>query len=194
MNLISFLDNSDPHGQLMLAYARGDVQAFDTLYVHYRGPLFRYFLRQCGSHALAEELYQELWMKVINSRDRYEHSARFATWLYHIAHNLLVDHFRKLHPESGDLDPDEAEAGPDSDPAEQYSSQEKISRFLGLLQSLPDAQREVFLLKEEGGLSLEEIAKVTRTSFETVKSRLRYAVNKLLEAVIETAQNDEQIR
>lgn len=194
MTLVDFLTSTDKHGQLMLAYAGGDMGAFETLYGYYKGPLYRFFLRQCGSGAIAEELYQELWMRVINHRANYEHKARFSTWIYHIAQNLIVDHFRRNAPEPSETELDDLEGDPGSDPAEQYSSQEKVSRFLGMLRSLPDEQRQVFLLKEEAGLSLEEIAQVTCHSFETVKSRLRYAVKKLRQALEESTHYDEQTR
>lgn len=192
MTLVDFLTSTDKHGQLMLAYAAGDMAAFATLYGYYKGPLYRFFLRQCGSGAIAEELYQELWMRVINHRADYQHKARFSTWIYHIAQNLIVDHFRKHIPEQREVELDELEGDPACDPAEQYSSQEKVSRFLGMLKGLPDEQRQVFLLKEEAGLSLDEIAQLTGQSFETVKSRLRYAVKKLRQAIAEPTQYDEQ--
>lgn len=194
MTLVDFVTSTDKHGQLMLAYAGGDMAAFEALYSHFKGPLYRFFLRQCGSRALAEELYQELWMRVINHRADYQHKARFSTWIYHIAQNLLVDHFRKHAPEQQGTELDELEADPDNDPAEQYSSQEKVTRFIGMLRSLPDQQRQVFLLKEEAGLSLDEIAQVTGQSFEAVKSQLRYAVKKLREALSEPTHYDEQTR
>jgi RNA polymerase sigma-70 factor (ECF subfamily) len=194
MTLVDFVTSTDKHGQLMLAYAGGDMAAFETLYSHYKGPLYRFFLRQCGSSALAEELYQELWLRVINHRSHYQHKARFSTWIYHIAQNLLVDHFRKHAPEQQETELDELEGDPYSDPSEHYSSQEKVTRFLGMLRSLPDEQRQVFLLKEEAGLSLDEIAQVTGHPFEAVKSRLRYAVKKLRQAIEEPKHYDEQTR
>ncbi|MES2603549.1 MAG: sigma factor, partial [Pseudomonadota bacterium] len=81
MELVDFISTTDTQGQLMLAYANGDVAAFETLYANYKGQMFRFFLRQCGSRALAEELYQELWMRVIQHRASYQHKARFSTWL-----------------------------------------------------------------------------------------------------------------
>lgn len=187
MTLIDFVANTDREGQLMLAYAAGDTAAFTELYAHYKGQLYRFFLRQCGNRGVAEELYQELWIRVINNRAGYQHKARFSTWLYHIAHNLLRDQFRKREFQVSDEEPDTLPGDAASDPALQYSSQERIARFLVLLHALPDEQRQVFLLKEEAGLSLEEISQVTGASFETVKSRLRYAVKKLRQVVEDAA-------
>ena len=187
MTLVDFIGSTDRHGRLMLAYAQGDVAAFEELYAHYRAPMFRFFARQCGNRAKAEELYQELWMRVIQNRISYTHSARFSTWLYRIAHNLLVDQQRRRDPAGDDDALDGIEAGGDADPAQQYVAHESLSRFRLLLDNLPDEQRQVFLLKEEAGLSLEEIAQVTGAGFENVKSRLRYAVTKLRKALTDAA-------
>jgi RNA polymerase sigma-70 factor (ECF subfamily) len=187
MTLVDFIASTDKHGQLMLAYANGDGAAFDTLYAHYKGPLYRFFVRHCGNRALAEELYQEVWMRVIQHRATYQHKARFSTWLYHIAHNLLMDHFRKAQPELDDEALDLQEADDGYDPVAQHESQQKLSHFLTMLQQLPQEQRQVFLLKEEAGLSIEEIAQATGSNFEAVKSRLRYAVKKLRQALIDAA-------
>lgn len=187
MSLVDFTQETDRHGQLMLAYAQGDMAAFETLYTSLRKPLYHFFLRQCGNSALAEEFYQELWMRVIRNRQRYQHTAKFTTWLYRIAHNLLTDHFRKFQPETEEVEDETLAAAPANNPETVITSQEKIERFLTLLQHLPDEQREVFLLKEEAGLSLEEIAQVTGAGFEAVKSRLRYAVKKLRQSLEDSA-------
>jgi RNA polymerase sigma-70 factor (ECF subfamily) len=187
MTLVDFIASTDRQGRLMLAYAQGDVAAFEELYAHYRAPMYRFFARQCGTRARAEELYQELWMRVIQHRDTYQHNARFSTWLYRIAHNLLVDQHRKREPGGAADELDEIEAETDADPAQQYVAHESLSRFKLLLEALPAEQRRVFLLKEEAGLSLEEIAQVTGAGFESVKSRLRYAVTKLRQALTDAA-------
>ena len=187
MALVSFLDKTDKQGQLMLAFAKGNAKAFETLYSHFKAPLYRFFLRQCGSQPLAEELYQELWMRVIKARENYKHTAKFSTWLYRIAHNLLIDHFRKAELDADEIDDDSLADTSFNNPEHIIASQEKIVRFLTLLHNLPDEQREVFLLKEEVGLSLEEVAKITETSFETTKSRLRYAIKKLKQSLEDAA-------
>src|SRR6267378_4251596 len=80
--------------ELMLRYGRGDARAFELLYRRYRLPLYRFLLRQVGNAATAEELFQDLWMRVVNSRGRYEVRAKFASWVYAIAHNRLMDFYR----------------------------------------------------------------------------------------------------
>jgi RNA polymerase sigma-70 factor (ECF subfamily) len=175
--------------QLMLRYRDGDAVAFEALYGRHRGPVFRYVLRQVGLRSAAEEVFQETWMKIIAARARYQVQARFATFLYHVAHNCVVDYFRRktpLHLISLD---DVAEeviqvAGPERDQPERVAaSRQSSAKLLNALSLLPPEQREVFLLHEEGGLTLEEIATITSTGRETVKSRLRYALAKLREGV-----------
>src|SRR5690349_11744387 len=106
----------DDDGQLMLRYARGDARAFEKLYTRHRGPLYRYLCRHTRHSEAANDLFQEVWSKVIASRGRYEPRAKFSTFLYHIAHNCCVDHYRRAkgRPESPALDEDwqMAAAGP----------------------------------------------------------------------------------
>ncbi|MGH8709213.1 MAG: sigma-70 family RNA polymerase sigma factor, partial [Burkholderiales bacterium] len=84
-----------PDEELMLAYGEGDAGAFDTLYARHKGPLYRFVSRSLRDRGVAEELYQEIWMRVIEARGRYTVQAKFTTWLYTIAHNRLRDHWRK---------------------------------------------------------------------------------------------------
>lgn len=172
----------------MLAYRDGDARAFDTLYTRYKGSLYRYLLRQCSVAAVAEELFQDIWFNLIRARDRYEPRAKFATFLFSMAHNRLIDHYRKNSrsvPISYDDDPDDAplvervSGDHRDDPAWQAEIGEQSRQLQALIQALPEAQREAFLLREEADLSLEEIAAATGVNAETAKSRLRYAVNKL---------------
>lgn len=173
---------------LMLAYRAGDADAFAKLHARWRGPLFRYLRHQCGDGAHAEELYQDIWMRVIAARLNYEVAAKFSTWLFRIAHNRLVDHWRasgrQAVVDSYD-DEDacatvEAIAGPSELlPERMLERRDLAERLLAALAALPAAQREAFLLAEEGEMTLEEIANATGTGRETVKSRLRYALAKL---------------
>jgi RNA polymerase sigma-70 factor (ECF subfamily) len=172
---------------LMLAYAAGDAAAFDTLYERHKGGVYRYLLRQCGNAGLADEMFQDVWMNLIKSRGRYVPSASFATWLYTLAHNRLVDHYRasgRVHALSLDDDAHAELAESIVDPLQPLPEDGVAQRQLGerlksAVSALPAAQREAFLLHQEGGLSLAEIAALTGAGEETVKSRLRYAMNKL---------------
>jgi len=167
---------------LMLAYCDGDASAFESLYSRHKGGVYRYLKRQCGNEATAEELFQDVWMNIIKARQRYKASAKFTTWLYHIAHNRLIDHYRKNRrlPASYDDElPDEIEDNCHLDPVSEINRGRQADKLLDCIGQLPEAQRESFLLKEESGLSLLDIADVAGTSRETIKSRLRYALNTL---------------
>lgn len=160
----------------MLAYQAGDAAAFDHLYAKHRGALFRFLLRGCSNRAQAEEMFQDTWMKVIKASRSYQPSAKFTTWLYHIAHNRLIDDYRKQRPQD-ELDDellDEAHG-----PERLALDDEQATRLRRGIARLPLEQRTAILLQEERGLTLDEIATVTGVGRETVKSRLRYALNKL---------------
>jgi RNA polymerase sigma-70 factor (ECF subfamily) len=181
---------TDPDAVLMLAYARGDAAAFDTLYARHCGGSYRYFLRSLRNPGLAQELLQDLWMNVIRARSSYEAQARFATWLYRMAHNRLIDHYRRSSvvelvaledEESESMQAQVADNAPG--PEASASARQSAGRLLQLVEALPAVQREAFLMQEEGGLSLAEIATATGAGIETVKSRLRYAMARLREGM-----------
>lgn len=174
---------------LMLRYRDGDVAAFETLYRRHKDALFRYLLRLCHQRTAAEDVFQEVWGKIIKSRDTYRPTAKFTTFLYHVAHNCFIDHLRrnKRHDDRADIDPDSRPG--DGDCPETLVERSLARRRLdAALSALPDEQRDVFLLYEEAGLSLDEIAMVTDCKRETAKSRLRYAVGKLRAALDESPE------
>jgi RNA polymerase sigma-70 factor (ECF subfamily) len=169
---------------LMLRYGKGDPGAFETLFHRHRLPLYRFLLRQVGNAESAEELFQDLWMRVVNSRGRYEPRAKFSSWVYAMAHNRLVDFYRAKGRASF-LSHEESESVLGDLPAAEIAAdlrldrKRAVGRLLAALAELPDAQREAFLLQQESDLSIEEIAAATGVNSETAKSRLRYAVAKL---------------
>jgi RNA polymerase sigma factor (sigma-70 family) len=173
---------------LMLRYADGDLDAFQQLYEHHRGGLYRYFLRQSNA-SVAEELFQDVWARVIQSRKRYRPKAAFKTWLYTLAHNRLIDHWRRdgARPvEQALLDDDGAErmtADTNPGPERLIDLRDCLDQLLQLVSGLPDVQRQTFLLRHEAGMSLKEIAEATSTQAETAKSRLRYAMGRLRSAI-----------
>ncbi len=171
-----------PDEQLMLAYSQGDAGAFETLYARHRGRLFRFVLRSVKGRAAAEELFQEIWIRVIEARARYQPQARFTTWLFTIAHHRLVDHWRKRGLTLVALEEETVE-GASADPADEAAARQSLARFAAALEGLPALQREAFLLHEEGGLSVAGIAEATGTNEDAAKSRLRYALAKLKAAV-----------
>lgn len=179
----------------MMQYRNGSLAAFDALYRRHKGPLYRYLLRGCAQPDQAGELFQDVWAGVVRARDGYQPRAKFTTWLYTLAHNRLVDHLRQaprapLSLQAGDDSDGDGAATPLSlwaaeheRPDAQAVAAEQRQRIRRALAALPLEQREAFLLHEEGGLTLEQIAEVGGVGRETVKSRLRYALAKLREAL-----------
>ncbi len=174
--------------ELMLAYRDGDAGAFDTLYRRHKGPVYRYMLRQCRDAGVADELFQDVWMNLIRARESYTVQAKFTTYIYTMAHNRLIDHYRK-HGQaqwvSFDNDSEDAPvvaepvAAPRDEPERHLAVKQQAAELLRLLGELPPPQREAFVMQYEGGMSVEEIAGATGVTRETAKSRLRYALAKI---------------
>jgi len=168
---------------LMLRYQDGDMAAFETLYKRHRGPLFRFLLHRIGNQQFTEDIFQEVWSRIIRSRKNYRPNAKFTTYIYHIARNCTVDHYRRVGSQENVIsDGDERVAEPvatTGNPVAETANRDIRNALSAALSELPSEQREVFLLREESGLSLDEIATVTEVGRETVKSRLRYALGKL---------------
>ena len=177
----------------MLAFRSGDGRAFEALVRRHRGAVFNFILRYTGHRARAEDLLQETWLKVVRSAVEYQPKARFTTWVYTIARNLCVDSARKESyrqtdsldaplngaegdgPVRGEVLADGGATNP-----ERGAYNVRVRPLLEhALQSLPDEQREVFILREFSGVAFKEIAEVTGTSENTVKSRMRYALESL---------------
>jgi RNA polymerase sigma-70 factor (ECF subfamily) len=180
--------------QLMLAYRDGDAGAFDTLYRRHKGGVYRYMLRQCRNAGVADELFQDVWMNLIRAREGYTVQAKFTTYIYRLAHNRLIDHYRK-HGQatlvSFDDDTEDAPvvaepvAAPRDEPEKHLDIKQQAAQLLALLGALPPPQREAFVMQYEGGMSVEEIADATGVTRETAKSRLRYAMAKIREGLAE---------
>ena len=169
----------------MLSFQAGGSTAFETLYERYRAPLYRYFARQVNA-MFVDDLFQDTWLKLIRAKSSYRADAPFQAYLYRIAHNVLVDHYRRLGQPArpvatDDLDPADASPGPE----QAACAAELRAAFSAALALLPNEQREAFLLREDAGLTLEQIATVVGTGRETIKSRLRYAVKRLRQSLDE---------
>jgi RNA polymerase sigma-70 factor (ECF subfamily) len=163
--------------QLMLAYAKGDAIAFDLLYERYRGPLYRFILRQVNDPVLANDLYQLCWEKLVKNRDKYRAQSPFPAWLFLLARNTVIDHFRRP-ANSGTTELPELES--DSKGPEESALEFETERSLAAaISALPAEQREMVLLRLEGGFDLATIADITGVGIETCKSRLRYAIARL---------------
>ena len=178
---------------LLARYGRGDAAAFDLLYRRHEMRVWRYLERNVGNRATADELMQEVWFAVARDAARYQPSARFTTWLFTIAHNRMIDSIRTSRRHTSlDTLGYEAEAvvehltsDPSAGPLAAAVARDQAGALVRALENLPDEQREAFLLQIEGDLSVEEIAAITDSSFETTKSRLRYARTKLRELLKE---------
>jgi RNA polymerase sigma-70 factor (ECF subfamily) len=172
--------------ELMLLYRDSDAGAFDILYARHKGGVYRYLLRQCRDPATAQELFQDVWMNLVRARRSYTVQAKFTTYLYRLAHNRLIDHYRARG--QAVVDSFDAGSGPAMDavadertpaPDVAYDARQQAQELLALIAALPSEQREAFLLQQEGSLTVEEIAAATGVPRETAKSRLRYAMARL---------------
>ncbi len=189
----------------MLAFKSGDARAFSTLVQRHRGPVYNFILRYVGHRQRAEDLLQETWIKVVRSSSEWQPTARFTTWVYTIARNLCVDSARKEsfrkadsldapagHDESdgrtvGELVADEAGQVPD-----RAANNARLRPLIEqALTGLPAEQREVFLLREYQGIGFKEIAEVTGVNENTVKSRMRYALEGLRKRLAELGVDGE---
>jgi RNA polymerase sigma-70 factor (ECF subfamily) len=191
------MDPLDEDAKLMLRYRDGDAAAFSALYSRHKGPLYRYLLRQVRNAGVAADLFQEVWSRLVATRGRYEARAKFATYLFRIAHNCTMDFFRRAsrrHPPAAADDSDAPSAEPEVPESQRpdviAEFAEQHSALLAAVSALPQEQREAFLLHEETGLTIEEIARVTDVGVETAKSRLRYAVRKLKKSLLPAAFPD----
>jgi RNA polymerase sigma factor (sigma-70 family) len=181
-----------PDDQLMLAYAAGDAAAFDALYARHEGSLFRFVRRLLGTNlaAQADEVFQDTWMRIVASRASYSpQGAAWRTWAFTIAHNAAMDRLRVSGREvSVDLQDDAADtldwiaatldmSHPSSEDLAFWRAAGE--QLLHCLDELPEAQRAAFLLHHEDGASVQDLAQRLGLQFETAKSRLRYALQKL---------------
>ena len=194
------MESLDEDARLMLRYRDGDADAFSALYARHKGPLYRYLLRQVRNAGAAADLFQEVWSRLVATRSRYEARAKFATYL--VSHSAQLHHgffparFAPAH-RCGERTP--THDGQSSEPeVPEYQRPDGIAEFaeqqsalLAALSALPREQREAFLLHEETGLTIEEIARVTQVGIETAKSRLRYAIRKLKKSLASRAAHGD---
>jgi RNA polymerase sigma factor (sigma-70 family) len=183
---------------LMLRFGRGEAAAFEDLYRRHESRVFRYLHRNVRNEASANDLMQEVWFAVARSAQGYQPTAKFSTWLFTIAHNRMVDLIRASARvqslEAGEKTDSQGVSLLDSlaadaklEPPAAVQSQDEAAALLRAVAQLPTEQRAAFLLQAEGDLSVEEIAAITESNFETVKSRLRYARAKLRQLLWEYA-------
>ena len=190
---------------LMVAYQKGDVRSFEILLTRHRKPVFNFILRFVGSRETAEDLLQETFLRVIKGADAYQRQAKFTTWLYTIARNLCVDQSRRAkHRKAQSLDApmnSSAESGTllDVIPSSEMASDRRASnkelhlRLHEALSRLSEEQREVFLMREFLDMPFKDIADIIGVPENTVKSRMRYALEKLREALAEYRDLAEEV-
>ena len=178
--------------QLMKAFQKGETRAFEMLLLRHEKGVYRYALRMLADTMQAEEVAQETFLRVIQSAGRYEAKAGFRNYLYRIARNLCIDLLRKRPREAPTPLGDAESAGtpegiPDGNPGPEshVGAGQVRAAIRRALSSLPADQREAFLLKEVRDMKLQDVADITGTNLNTVKSRLRYALIRLREHLSE---------
>jgi RNA polymerase sigma-70 factor, ECF subfamily len=194
---------------LMVRYQRGDREAFVELVRRYKTPIFNFAMRQLRQTSVAEDVTQDVFLRVVQNAAEFKHEARFTTWVYTIARNLCIDQLRKLthrrHPsldqpaaaESDDNRPlveNIAGSHPTANAERSVIGSEVAARIITAVDALPEDQREVFLLREIANLPFKEIAVVTGVGENTVKSRMRYALDRLQEALAEFEEYARALR
>ena len=184
---------------LMLQFQGGDRDAFAVLVRRHKTPIFNFVLRQVRGKTTAEDLTQDVFVRVVQNASTFKHEARFTTWVYSIARNLCIDHLRKMslrrHPsldQTSGRDADGPTLGeriadqhPDASAERRAVSRDIAERVIAAVEKLPPEQREVFLLRQLAKVPFKEIAKVTGVPENTVKSRMRYALERLQAALSE---------
>lgn len=176
--------------ELMLAFQEGDSEAFVALYDRYTRPLINFFYKMCYDRALAEDLTQETFLRLLRFRGRYRPEATFRTFIYTVARNLWIDRFRsrKAAPKTisaelrvqedgatiGDLVP-----GREQEVPKRVADREAADLVRSAVEDLPEGQRMVFLMAEAQGLKYREISEILEIPIGTVKSRMNAAIGRL---------------
>jgi RNA polymerase sigma-70 factor (ECF subfamily) len=177
---------------LMEEFRGGSTRAFERLLKRHRRPMFNFIHRQVGSESLAEDLFQEVFLRIVKAAPSYRQEAKFTTWMYRIARNLCIDHARRSkHRRAASLDQEMengdghrgrmvdrvADEKPGTD--RRAMGRQLQGQLARAVDSLSEEQREVFLMREFLNLRFREIAEIVSCSENTVKSRMRYALEHL---------------
>ncbi len=163
----------------MAGVGRGDGEAFETLYGRYRRRLYNFVLRHVQDEALAEDLFQETFLRLLRAAPRWQPRARLSTWLYRVALNLCIDQGRRRREEALPEDAAEAIAGDEPGPQGALEAAEAAAWLRARVAELPAEQRAVLLLRVYEGLEEREVAEIVGCPLGTVKSRLHYALRRL---------------
>ncbi len=169
---------------LVKAYADGDNQAFDTLLRRHQNRVFNYILNIIKNKDVADDIFQETFVKAIMTikQGRYTDTGKFSAWLTRIAHNLIIDYFRQEKSENTvSVDQEETDVLNRRDLSEENVEDMLVTGQINtdvrrIMESLPDAQREVLEMRFYRDMSFKEIAETTGVSINTALGRMRYAV------------------
>jgi len=175
-------ERQTPDHELIRQYLDGDAVAFDCLYNRYRRPLYAYLNRLLpGQTALADDLFQKTWLRMLDAFPRYREQERFIAWMFRIAHNLAMDEFRAGTGVAESVCPDdlaELPAAGAEAPWTNLAHEELADLVDRAVAELAPEQREVFMLRQQD-LSFKDIARVQNTGINTVLGRMHYAVSRL---------------
>lgn len=177
---------------LMLRYKDGDLNAFEILIEKYQQPLFAFVYRFCNDYHQAQDLAQEVFLRVIRNSRQYEPRAKFTTYLYTVAHNICIDYVRRMKKRrsvslsdpldaDGDLTLGDSMKDERANPERDFNQKGFEQALQKAIKELPEEQREVFLLREQMHLPFEEIGKIVGCVPSTAKSRMRYALQSIRE-------------
>lgn len=189
-------------GELLRRFNEGDADAFATLVHRYERPLYNFILRSVRRRERADELLQDVFLKVVQRSQDFKGNSKFSTWLYTIARNLCIDHSRKMvfrrhqsldapgHSETSAAGPTlldrTAADGPEPDRAALTTDLRR--RISEAVEELPEEQKDVFLMRQIQGLAFKDIADIVGVPENTVKSRMRYALERLQRALADYAE------
>jgi RNA polymerase sigma factor (sigma-70 family) len=180
----------EPSDEALFAeYRAGDASAFNRLYARHQGALYRFVLRTVQAPQVASDIFQDTWMRLVQTQQVWRTDQSVAAWLYTVARNRALDYLRLFKNQVYETPEFEAaldgaenhssqtgsEAALDHDLADVLNNQRLGAALIAAVEQLPLAQREAFVLQADSGMSLEAIAALTQVGLETVKSRLRYA-------------------
>ena len=165
--------------ELFSRHRSGDASSFEELLERYRRPLYTVIRRMVRDSREAEDIFQETFCRVLRSQERFDAKRRFSSWIYAIATNLCRDYWRRQGRETVTADGEPPEVAGPGDPEAESSDGEIRMAVETAVARLPVEQREVFLLREYGGLTFKEIAEVTQSNLNTVLGRMHLAVKKL---------------
>ena len=177
------IDDDTPDIALIHAYSKGDDKAFEMLYHRYRRQLYGFLKNLTGNPSVADEIFEETWIKIIDKLPQYRDDGKFSAWLFRIGRNLFIDHVRREKHLTGALRIDDEEVQELSgqgtlEPDQSVSNRDLAQVLTRAVQTLPEDQREVFLLRQQD-LSFKEIAEIQNCPLNTALGRMQYALKSL---------------